>query len=87
MVAGSNCMGPSAPASFAPERTPGRSEVALSDSTVPIAASTDHGYPGRVTAGWPCEHHHQEHEPDRGDPDDVEPAHRQPPGFALCRPH
>ena len=49
-MAGSNCMGPSAPAELAPEWTPGRSEVPLPDSTVPMAASTVQGSPGQVAA-------------------------------------
>ena len=49
-MAGSNCIGPSAPAELAPECTPGRFEVPLPDSTVPMAASTVHGSPGQVAA-------------------------------------
>ena len=49
-MAGSNCIGPSAPAPLAPEWTPGRSEVPLADSTVPMAASTVQGRPGQVAA-------------------------------------
>src|ERR1019366_6008873 len=40
----------SAPAEFAPECTPGRVDWPLSDSTVPMAASTVHGRPGQVVA-------------------------------------
>ena len=49
-VGGSNCMGPSAPAEFAPDVTPGREDVPFSDSTVPMAASTVQGRPGHVAA-------------------------------------
>ena len=49
-VAGSNCIGPSAPAEFAPLRTPGSGERPWPDSTSPIPASTDQGRPGQVWA-------------------------------------
>ena len=49
-MAGSNCIGPSAPAPLAPEWTPGRLEVPFPDSTVPMAARTVQGSPGQVTA-------------------------------------
>ena len=49
-VAGSNCIGPSAPAEFAPLCTPGRSDLPWSVSTSPIPASTDQGRPGQVWA-------------------------------------
>ena len=49
-MAGSNCIGPSAPAPLAPEWTPGRFEVPFPDSTVPMAASTVQGRPGQVAA-------------------------------------
>ena len=49
-MAGSNCIGPSAPAPLEPEWTPGRSEVPFPDSTVPMAASTVQGRPGQVAA-------------------------------------
>jgi hypothetical protein len=47
---GRNCIGPSAPAELAPECTPGRLDVPLDDSTVPMAASTVQGRPGQVAA-------------------------------------
>ena len=49
-VAGSNCIGPSAPASFAPERTPGAVDWPSSLSTLPMPARTIHGRPGHVCA-------------------------------------
>src|ERR1017187_2186134 len=49
-VAGSNCIGPSAPAALAPEWTPGRFDVPYPDSTVPMAANTAHDRPGQVPA-------------------------------------
>ena len=44
------CMGPAAPAKLAPERTPGAVERAWSVSTLPMAASTDQGSPGQLSA-------------------------------------
>ena len=49
-VAGSNCIGPSAPAELAPLCTPGSGERPWPDSTSPIPASTDQGSPGQVWA-------------------------------------
>ena len=49
-MAGSNCIGPSAPAPLAPDQTPGSVDWPLSVSTVPMAASTDHERPGQVAA-------------------------------------
>src|SRR5579871_3227509 len=43
-------MGPSAPAALAPLETPAAPDWPLSDSTKPMAASTDHGRPGQVAA-------------------------------------
>ena len=43
-------MGPSAPAALAPLCTPGKVDCPLSDSTVPMAASTVQGKPGQVAA-------------------------------------
>ena len=47
---GSNCMGPSAPAGLAPDRTPGAFDWPFPDSTVPMAANTDQESPGQVEA-------------------------------------
>ncbi len=44
------CMGPAAPAKLAPERTPGAVERPWSVSTLPMAASTDQGSPGQLSA-------------------------------------
>ena len=49
-VAGSNCIGPCAPAALDPECTPGSDEEPLADSTVPMAASTVHDRPGQPAA-------------------------------------
>ena len=49
-VAGSSCIGPSAPALLEPERTPGRAERPWPDSASPMPASTDQGRPGQVFA-------------------------------------
>ena len=49
-MAGSNCMGPSAPAALAPDHTPGRVELPLPVSTVPMAASTDQSSPAQREA-------------------------------------
>ena len=57
-VAGSNCIGPSAPAPLAPLDTPGRLDRPLSLSTRPIAASTLHDNPGhRAAAAWSSSTH------------------------------
>ena len=57
-MAGSNCIGPSAPAPLAPEWTPGRFEVPFPDSTVPMAASTVQGSPGQVAAACLIQREH-----------------------------
>jgi hypothetical protein len=44
-VAGSNCIGPSAPAELAPLCTPDKFDCPLSDSTVPMAARIVHLLP------------------------------------------
>ena len=49
-VAGSNCIGPSAPSRFLPWCTPRAVDRPLSDSIVPIPASTGQGSPGQVRA-------------------------------------
>ena len=49
-VAGSNCMGPSAPLRFLPWWTPRAKDRPLSDSIVPIAASTSQASPRQVRA-------------------------------------
>jgi hypothetical protein len=52
-VAGSNCIGPSAPLRFLPWCTPRARDRPLSDSIVPIPASTSHLSPGQVrAAAW-----------------------------------
>ncbi len=52
-VAGSNCIGPSAPAPLAPDHTPGAVDRPFPLSTVPMAASTDQDSPGhRPAACW-----------------------------------
>ena len=55
-VAGSNCIGPSAPAEFGPLCTPGSGERPWPDSTSPIPASTDQGSPGQVWAASMYQH-------------------------------
>ncbi len=49
-VAGSNCIGPSAPLRFLPWWTPRAFDRPLSDSIVPIPASTSQVSPGQVRA-------------------------------------
>ncbi len=49
-MAGSNWKGPSAPALFVPDHTPGAVDWPLSDSTVPTAPRSDHDRPGQVVA-------------------------------------
>src|SRR5260370_634625 len=49
-VAGSNCIGPSAPSRFLPWWTPRAVDRPLSDSIVPIPASTSQVSPGQVPA-------------------------------------
>jgi hypothetical protein len=49
-VAGSNCIGPSAPLRFLPWYTPRAWDRPLSDSMVPIPASTSQSSPGQVRA-------------------------------------
>ena len=47
-----NCIGPAAPAGFAPECTPGACERPWSDSISPMPASTVQGMPYWVPAFW-----------------------------------
>jgi len=49
-VAGSNCIGPSAPLRFLPLCTPRALDRPLPDSIVPIPASTSQESPGQVRA-------------------------------------
>ena len=49
-VAGSNCIGPSAPMRFLPLCTPRALDWPLFDSIVPIPASTSQESPGQVRA-------------------------------------
>jgi len=49
-VVGSNCIGPSAPSRFLPLFTPRAVDRPLSDSIVPIPASTGQDSPGQVRA-------------------------------------